>query len=250
MRSSSRPTTTNEFLFTFSKLKLDIRHTNPEAVSLSALGFPNESPGLVTPADKMNGSQRYTVMFGQGMSVNAIQNTSAFQTIANHGVRIEPTLIKAVEGDDGVMVPAEEPTSSKVVDAEVADVIMQMLEGAVSDQGSTTRAQIPGYRIAGKTGTADRYDDRLGKYSGKTTSFIGMAPADDPEIVVTVIVDNPRSGRFGGTVAAPIFKEVATFALSELQIPPTGVEAEPLELVLEEPPSKSDPTVLGPEYLP
>ena len=218
--------------------------------STSGIDFPNESPGLVTPADKMNGSQRFTIMFGQGMSVNAIQNSSAFQTIANHGVRIEPSLIRAVEGDDRVMVPVDEPSTSRVVDAEVADAILKMLEGAVSDEGGTVRAQIPGYRIAGKTGTADRYDDRLGRYSGKTTSFIGMAPAEDPEIIVTVIVDNPRAGRFGSTVAAPIFKDVATFALAELQIPPTGVEAEPIQLVLEEPPAKTDPSVLGSEYLP
>lgn len=218
--------------------------------SMSGIEFPNESPGLVTPADQMNGSQKFTIMFGQGMSVNAIQNSSTFQTIANHGVRIQPSLIRAVEGDDGVMVPVEAPKETQVVDAEVADTVMTMLEGAVSDEGGTVRAQVPGYRIAGKTGTADRYDDRLGRYSGKTTSFIGMAPADDPEIVVTVIVDNPRSGRFGSVVAAPIFKDVATFALAELQIPPTGVEAEPVPLVLEEPPAKTDPTVLGSEYLP
>lgn len=218
--------------------------------AMSGIDFPNESPGLVTPADKMNGSQRFTIMFGQGMAVNAVQNSAAFQTIANDGVRVQPSLIRAVEGDDGVMVPVDEPGTSRVVDAEVADAIMKMLEGAVSDEGGTVRAQIPGYRIAGKTGTADRYDDRLGKYSGKTTSFIGMAPAEDPEIIVTVIVDNPRSGRFGSVVAAPIFKDVATFALSELQIPPTGEEAESIPLVLEEPPSKTDPTVLGSEYLP
>ena len=218
--------------------------------AMSGIDFPNESPGLVTPADKMNGSQRFTIMFGQGMAVNAVQNSAAFQTIANDGVRVQPSLIRAVEGDDGVMVPVDEPGTSRVVDAEVADAIMKMLEGAVSDEGGTVRAQIPGYRIAGKTGTADRYDDRLGKYSGKTTSFIGMAPAEDPEIIVTVIVDNPRSGRFGSVVAAPIFKDVATFALSELQIPPTGEEAESIPLVLEEPPSKTAPTVLGSQYLP
>lgn len=218
--------------------------------SKTGINFPSESPGLVVPSDKMSGSQRYTIMFGQGMSVTAIQSSSAFQTIANGGVRVDPSLVKAVEGESGVMVPAEEPASKRVVDEEVADVIMQMLEGAVSDQGSTTRAQIPGYRIAGKTGTADRYDDRLGRYHGKTASFVGMAPSDDPQIVVTVIVQKPSSGFFGSVVAAPIFKEVATFALTELNIPPTGVEATPLELVLEEPPSKQDPRVLGSEYLP
>lgn len=218
--------------------------------SKTGIEFPNESAGLITPADKMNGSQRFTVMYGQGMSVTSIQIASAFQTIANHGVRVEPSLVRAIEDENGAMVPVEPPESSQIVDAEVADTIMQMLEGAVSDQGSTTRAQIPGYRIAGKTGTADRYDDRLGRYDGKTASFIGVAPADDPEIVVTVIVDKPSSGFFGSTVAAPIFKDVATFALSELEIPPTGVEATPLQLVLDEPPAKDDPRVLGREYLP
>lgn len=218
--------------------------------SKTGIEFPNESAGLITPADKMNGSQRFTVMYGQGMSVTSIQIASAFQTIANHGVRVEPSLVRAIEDENGAMVPVEPPESSQIVDAEVADTIMQMLEGAVSDQGSTTRAQIPGYRIAGKTGTADRYDDRLGRYHGKTASFIGVAPADDPEIVVTVIVDKPSSGFFGSTVAAPIFKDVATFALSELEIPPTGVEATPLQLVLDEPPAKDDPRVLGREYLP
>ena len=218
--------------------------------SKTGIGFPSESPGLVAPADKMSGSQRYTIMFGQGMSVPAIQSSSAFQTIANGGVRVEPTLVKAVEGEGGVMVPTDPPSSRRVVDTEVADVIMQMLEGAVSDQGSTTRAQIPGYRIAGKTGTADRYDDRLGRYHGKTASFVGMAPSDDPEIVVTVIVQKPSSGFFGSVVAAPIFKEVTTFALTELNIPPTGAEATPLKLVLDEPPSRDDPRVLGAEYLP
>lgn len=217
--------------------------------SMTGVDFPNESPGLVVAADKMDDAQRYTVMYGQGMGVTAVQSASAFQTIANHGVRVTPTLIKAIENEDGVMVATDAPESTQVVDAEVADTIMQMLEGAVSDRGSAASAQIPGYRIAGKTGTADRYDDRLGRYSGKTANFIGMAPADDPEIVVTVIVQNPRSDIWGGTVAAPIFKDVATFALSELEIPPTGTEPEELELVLEEPPSADDPRVLGAEFL-
>lgn len=218
--------------------------------SKTGIDFPSESPGLVVAADKMDGSQRYTVMYGQGMSVTAIQSSSAFQTIANHGLRVQPSLIKAVEGDGGVMIPVDDPTTTQVVDTEVADQIMQMLEGAVSDEGGTKRAQIPGYRIAGKTGTADRYDDRLGKYHGKTSSFIGMAPADDPQIVITVIVQKPSSGFYGSVVAAPIFKDVATFALSELRIPPTGKKAEPIQLVLDGPPSKSDPRVLGPEYIP
>ncbi|HHU11190.1 MAG TPA: penicillin-binding protein 2 [Intrasporangiaceae bacterium] len=218
--------------------------------SKTGVEFPNESPGLVTKADRMSGSQRYTVMYGQGMSVTSVQSSSAFQTIANGGVRVQPTLIKAVEGEDGVMVPAEKPKRTRVVDERVADQVMQMLEGAVSDQGSTTLAQIPGYRIAGKTGTAERYDDRLGRYSGKTASFIGMVPADDPQIVVTVIVEKPSILFYGGLIAAPIFKDIATFSLAELGIPPTDVEAEPMQITLDGPPAKDDPRVLGAEYIP
>ena len=148
------------------------------------------------------------------------------------------------------MVPAEKPKRTRVVDERVADQVMQMLEGAVSDQGSTTLAQIPGYRIAGKTGTAERYDDRLGRYSGKTASFIGMVPADDPQIVVTVIVEKPSILFYGGLIAAPIFKDIATFSLAELGIPPTDVEAEPMQITLDGPPAKDDPRVLGAEYIP
>ncbi|MDO5501948.1 MAG: penicillin-binding protein 2 [Actinomycetia bacterium] len=218
--------------------------------STTGIGFPNESPGLVTAADRMSGSQRYTVMFGQGMSVTALQSASAFQTIANGGVRIQPTLIKAVENEDGIMVATDPPEEKRVVDEEVADTIVHMLEGAVADDGSARRAQVAGYRVAGKTGTADRYDERLGRYSGRTASFIGMVPADDPELIVTVIVQNPTSGFFGSVVAAPIFKNIATYALGELGVPPTGAELDPLVLELEEPPSKFDSRVLGAEYLP
>ncbi|MFN2318816.1 MAG: penicillin-binding transpeptidase domain-containing protein [Dermatophilaceae bacterium] len=218
--------------------------------SMTGVDFPNESPGLVTPAAEMSGSKRYTVMYGQGMSVTTIQSSSAFQTIANGGVRVQPTLIKAVEGEEGVMIPAEPPATKRVIDTQVADDVMMMLTGAV-DEGSAPQAQIPGYRIAGKTGTADRYDDRLGRYSGKTASFIGVAPADDPEIVVTVIVDKPRTQFYGGLVAAPIFKDVTTYALAEMGIPPTGAELEtPVPIELDGPPSKDDPRVLGPEYIP
>lgn len=216
----------------------------------TGVDFPNESPGLVTPADEMSGSQRYTVMYGQGMSGTTIQTSSAFQTMANGGVRVQPSLIKAVEGEDGTMIPAEAAPTRRVVDTAVANDVMTMLMGAV-DEGSAPQAQIPGYRIAGKTGTADRYDDRLGRYSGKTASFVGVAPADDPEIVVTVIVDRPSTLFYGGLVAAPIFKDITTYALAELDIPPTGRELEiPVPIALDGPPAKDDPRVLGAEYIP
>jgi cell division protein FtsI (penicillin-binding protein 3) len=217
--------------------------------SMTGVDFPNESPGLVVPAERMSGSQRYTVMYGQGMGVTTIQSSSAFQIIANGGVRVQPTLIKAVEDENGAMVPTEPAPTERIVDAAVADEVMTMLKAAVNG-GSAPQAQIPGYVIAGKTGTADRYDDQLGRYHGKTASFIGMAPADDPEIVVTVIVDKPSTLFFGGLIAAPIFKDITTYALAELEIPPTGADPEEIDFELDEPPSRDDPRVLGAEYIP
>ena len=102
-----------------------------------------------------------------------------------------------------------------------------MLEGVVSPEGTAEEAQIPGYRVAGKTGTADYYDAAAGRYSGRTASFIGYAPADDPQIVVAVIIQKPTYPFFGGYVSGPVFKDVTTYALQELKIPPTGSEGRP-----------------------
>jgi cell division protein FtsI (penicillin-binding protein 3) len=101
-----------------------------------------------------------------------------------------------------------------------------------------------GDRIAGKTGTADRYDSRVGGYSGKTASFVGFAPADDPEIVVSVTLQRPIKGYYGGVVAAPVFHDVMTYALQALQIPPTGGKAPRVRLELDGPPAAADPQVI------
>ena len=119
-----------------------------------------------------------------------------------------------------------------------------MLEGVVGKEGTAPEAKIDGYRVAGKTGTADRYDSRTGGYSGKTASFIGFAPADDPQIVVAVTLQRPIKGYFGGAVAGPVFHDVMTYALQELQIPPTGTKSPVAVIRPKDTPSPSDPTVL------
>jgi cell division protein FtsI (penicillin-binding protein 3) len=119
-----------------------------------------------------------------------------------------------------------------------------MLEGVVGKEGTAPEAKIDGYRVAGKTGTADRYDARVGGYSGKTASFIGFAPADDPEIVVAVTLQRPVKGYFGGVVAGPVFHDVMTYALQELRIPPTGTKAPAVKIKPADTPAKSDPTVV------
>ncbi|MGN6636094.1 MAG: peptidoglycan D,D-transpeptidase FtsI family protein, partial [Oryzihumus sp.] len=170
----------------------------------SGIGFPGESPGLLTPVKDWSGSQRYTVMFGQGLSVNAIQATSVYATIANQGVRVTPNVVKGFVAADGTFTAAPAPTRTQVVSPETAKQVSEMMESVVSDKGTAAAAEIPGYRVAGKTGTANRFVSSCGGYCGYTASFIGYAPADSPQLVMGVFVEGPQgSNHFGGSVAAP-----------------------------------------------
>ncbi|MEU1267441.1 penicillin-binding protein 2 [Streptomyces sp. NPDC005799] len=194
--------------------------------SYSGLDFPGETKGILAPPDKWSTSQQYTIPFGQGVSLNAMQAASVYSTIANGGVRIEPTLVRGAKGADGRFTPAAKPRKTRVVSAKTAKTLAQMLESVVDDQeGTGTKARIPGYRVAGKTGTANRVDPATGKYRGYTSSFAGFAPADNPRVTVYCAIQNATKGSyFGGQICGPIFKEVMEFALKTLQVPPTGAK--------------------------
>ncbi|MGW6005150.1 peptidoglycan D,D-transpeptidase FtsI family protein [Oerskovia enterophila] len=192
--------------------------------SKTGLGLPGESAGILDSADNWDGRTEYAVLFGQGLAVNAVQATSVFSTIANGGVRVAPTLLKGTTGPDGVFVPAPERETTQVVSESTADQVLHMME-AVVEEGSGTEAAIGGYRIAGKTGTAEE----VGAGGGLTdimASFIGVAPADDPQYTVAVFLKNPRTNIFGGMVAAPVFKDLMSFTLQNRNVPPSSaVEA-------------------------
>ncbi|HSO64901.1 MAG TPA: penicillin-binding protein 2 [Ornithinibacter sp.] len=210
----------------------------------SGTGYPGESGGLLPKSDTWSGTKKATIAFGQGLSVTAIQAASVFQTIANDGVRVAPRLVDSVTAADGTVTRTPASASTRVVSQQTANDVSRMLEGVVSDEGTAEEAQIPGYRVAGKTGTADYYDSAVGGYSGRTASFIGYAPADDPEIVVAVIVQKPTYPFFGGYVAGPVFKDITTYALQELKIPPTGKKATPVTLKVTPEEALADPTLL------
>jgi len=212
--------------------------------SKSGMGFPGESGGLLSKSEKWSGTQQSTVMFGQGLSVTAIQAASVFQTIANGGVRMTPNLIQGTTNANGAFTKTASKPGTRVVSQDTASKINAMLEGVVSKEGTAPQAQIPGYRVAGKTGTADFYDSALKRYSGKTASFIGYAPADNPEIVVAVIIQRPSASIFGGTVAGPVFQSVMTYALQELKVPPTGTTKAPIKISVTPEEAASDPTTL------
>ncbi|WUS49364.1 penicillin-binding protein 2 [Streptomyces mirabilis] len=195
--------------------------------SYTGLGFPGETKGILAPADKWSTSQQYTIPFGQGMSINAMQAASVYSTIANGGVRVEPTLVRGSKGPDGRFTPSAQPKKTRVVSEKTAKTLAQMLESVVDDeQGTGAKARIPGYRVAGKTGTANRVDPATGKYHGYTSSFAGFAPADKPRITVYCAIQNATKGSyFGGQICGPIYKQVMEFALKTLQVPPTGAGA-------------------------
>lgn len=195
--------------------------------SYTGLGFPGETKGILAPADKWSTSQQYTIPFGQGMSINAMQAASVYSTIANGGVRVEPTLVRGTKGPDGRFTPAAQPKKTRVVSEKTAGTLAQMLESVVDDeQGTGAKARIPGYRVAGKTGTANRVDPATGKYHGYTSSFAGFAPADKPRVTVYCAIQNATKGSyFGGQICGPIYKQVMEFALKTLQVPPTGAGA-------------------------
>ncbi|MFE0630254.1 peptidoglycan D,D-transpeptidase FtsI family protein [Streptomyces sp. NPDC058864] len=193
----------------------------------TGVGFPGETPGILARPDQWNASQQYTIPFGQGLSLNALQATSVYSTIANGGVRVEPSLVRGTTGPDGRFVPSPDPARTRVVSAKTARTLSTMLESVVGDeQGTGTKARIAGYRVAGKTGTANRVDPETGTYSGYTASFMGFAPADDPRLTVSCVIQNPTRGSyFGGQICGPVFKRVMEFALKSLQVAPSGIKA-------------------------
>ncbi|MFD6532203.1 penicillin-binding transpeptidase domain-containing protein [Streptomyces sp. NPDC060184] len=192
--------------------------------SPTGLGYPGESPGILAKPQDWSTSQQYTIPFGQGLSLNAVQAASVYSTIANGGVRIAPTLVRGTKGPDGRYTDAEKPEETRVVSGKTAKEVATMLESVVGDEeGTGTKARIPGYRVAGKTGTANRVDPVSGVYDGYTASFAGFAPADDPQITVYCAIQNPTKGDyFGGQICGPIYKKVMEFALKTLQTPPSG----------------------------
>lgn len=192
--------------------------------SKSGLNFPGETPGILAKPQDWSASQQYTIPFGQGLSLNALQAASIYSTIANGGVRVAPTLVRGSTGPDGSYTEAPAAERTRVVSEKTARTLATMLESVVDDtEGTGTTAAIPGYRVAGKTGTSNRVDPETGLYHGYTSSFAGFAPADDPRVTVYCAVQDPKKGGyFGSQVCGPIFKEVMSFTLKSLQVPPTG----------------------------
>ncbi|GGO69678.1 peptidoglycan D,D-transpeptidase FtsI family protein [Nocardioides deserti] len=188
----------------------------------TGIGAPGESGGILPSGAMWTDQTEDRIAFGQALSVNAVQMAAAVNTIANGGVRVDPNLIKGTaELADGTEVGTDTATRRRVVSEDAARQTMKMMERVIDpDAGVAPGAAVPGYRVAGKTGTAQRAVD--GGYHGFTVSFAGFAPADDPRFTVYVVVQDPGNGGGGGSVAGPAFSKIMGYALRRYGVPPTG----------------------------
>ncbi len=205
----------------------------------SGLGLPSEGKGVVNlPRGEI---ALATMSFGQGISATALQIAAAFGALGNDGVLMRPTLIKSVVDADGSVLLENRPTKVRaVVSPAAARKVVSMLESVVTKEGTAPRARLPDYRVAGKTGTAQKPDPVSRGYSDKRiASFVGLVPAQDPKLVILVVIDEPQTDVYGGLVAAPAFKEIAAAALPYLGVAPDAPVASPAPAVAAEARPKS-----------
>lgn len=192
------------------------------AGSTTGLQYPGESPGIVPKPDTWSALTFPSMAYGQGLAMTALQLTQVYATVANSGVMVQPKLIDAYVRPDGTVQKTADSPGHRVISAETAHQVVEMMERVVSPDGTAPKVGIPGYRVGGKTGTAERADSSCGCYRGYTASFIGTAPADNPRVVVGVWLDNPRAGHYGGVLGGPVFAEITKAALAELEVPTSG----------------------------
>lgn len=183
----------------------------------TGVDMPGEERGLLLPVAKYSGSTMGNLPIGHGLSVTPVQIATAYAAIANGGILRPPRVVRRV---DGGTVPA--PKGKRIISRRTAAELRGMLEGVFRPGGTASEVAIKGYSLAGKTGTANKFDTELGEYSQSkyVASFAGFAPARDPRLLISVMVDEPQGAIYGGEVAAPAFGKIASFALPYLEIPP------------------------------
>jgi cell division protein FtsI/penicillin-binding protein 2 len=183
----------------------------------TGIDYPAEEQGIVPAPKDYSGSSIGNLPIGQGLSVTPIQMMAGYAAIANGGILRAPRLIEAVDGE-----PVEHSDGVRVISKETAAELRTMLEGVLGDGGTASEVSVPGYVLAGKTGTAQKVVNGTYSDSQYIASFVGFAPAADPRLLAAVIVDDPKGDHYGGSVAAPAFGKIAAFALPYLGIAPGG----------------------------
>jgi cell division protein FtsI (penicillin-binding protein 3) len=189
----------------------------------SGVDLPGEAPGILRPAQSWYCTDLGTNAIGQGVAVTVLQMASVYATVANQGVLRAPTLLRGTVDARGRVAKADRRPGRRVLSVRTARAMSKILEGVVKEGGTGTQAAMEEWRVAGKTGTARKPDTRRGGYrpGAYVGSFIGFAPAEKPAVVVAVMIDEPTRGYYGGSVAAPVFREVTGAALRRLGVVPT-----------------------------
>lgn len=197
--------------------------------------LPGESAGLLPDLSTWSDSTFANLPIGQGVAMTSLQLASMYQTVANDGVRIPPRIVGSVTNPDGSLAPSAQPAGIRVLSTPTARTLRTMLESVTLKGGTGTKAAIPGYRVAGKTGTAQQPDPTTGRYSDSVywDTFAGMAPADNPRFAVAIMIDNPAHGLEGGDVAAPLFHHIASYELSAAKVAPSGSQSVLVPLTLD-----------------
>jgi cell division protein FtsI (penicillin-binding protein 3) len=182
----------------------------------TGVDMPGEESGIVLEYADYSGSTAANMAMGQGLAVTPMQMAAAYAAIANGGILRPPHVVDAVGGREQPVPPGE-----RVISEETATQVREMLEGVLGPGGTATGAGIDGYELGGKTGTAEEPDENGGYSKTKfVASFVGFAPAKRPQLLVAVMVDEPKGDIYGGTVAGPAFKDITNYALTRLRIAP------------------------------
>jgi cell division protein FtsI (penicillin-binding protein 3) len=188
----------------------------------TGIDFPGETQGIVPPLDRWSGSTIGTLPIGHGIAITPVQMAAAYGTVANGGVWLQPHLVERVGTKGRPPVVAR-----RILTPRVSRQMLRMMEDVVIE-GTGQEAQLPGYTVAGKTGTAAKPDPSGGYSTSRyVASFVGIVPAKNPRLVILVTVDEPAASIWGGVVAAPAFQEIAGFDLQYLEIPPDAPETLP-----------------------
>ncbi|MFI7579926.1 penicillin-binding transpeptidase domain-containing protein [Kocuria kalidii] len=208
----------------------------------TGIELPGESPGILTSADQWDVRQQYTVLFGQGVAQTPLRTATIFQAVGNGGVQVEPRVVESVIAPDGTSTPVERPAGERIVSEETAEQVLDMMEVTVT-QGGAKEAAVEGYRVGGKTGTAEAPSPE-GGYDGYTTSFVGVAPVEDPQYLVAVTLQRPE-GDVRSIGTTPTFSKIMGQVLRHYDVPPSTTEPVEIPLRTDEPeeddPESEDP---------
>ena len=190
--------------------------------SKTGIDCPGETAGSLSPFNQWAKIDAGTISFGQGISVSALQLASAASAIANEGLLMKPYIVQAITDQNGRLIKSFEPRIvRRVVSEKTARTLVRIMQTVITKGGTGVKAAIEGYSVCGKTGTAQKIDEK-GEYSdGKfISSFVGCAPAEKSEVVILVVIDEPQEEHYGSIVAAPVFRKIARKILSYMNIPP------------------------------